>query len=67
MQCQNLDIVFPNSIDDAVGGDHDLADVLGSQFRNNPAGAWIACQPVCGKEDPVGERRRQSRRIPANK
>ena len=66
VQGQKVDLVLSNPIDDAIAADNDLSNVLDSQFRNGPPREWTARQPLRGAEDPVGERRRQLRRVPSN-
>ncbi len=55
---QEVDIVLPNPINNAVAADYDLSDVSDSQFRNDSTRTWKARQQVCSVEDSVGERRR---------
>jgi hypothetical protein len=65
MHRQKVNLVLSNPIDDAVAANNDLSDALDSQLRNGPPREWVARQPICRAQNPVGECRRQLRRIPS--
>ncbi len=61
-----MNLILSNPVDNAIAANHDLSDVLDSQFGNNPPEAWVACQSVCGEEYPVGEYCRQRWSVAGN-
>lgn len=61
MDCNDLDLIFSNPINEAIVAENDLPDMLNVQFWHDSSRAWVVCEAVGSTECAIGEHSRNLR------
>jgi hypothetical protein len=55
VDCNDLDLISANPVNEAIVAENDLSDVLNFQFWDDPPRAWVVCEAIGRTEGAIGE------------
>ncbi len=63
MDCDDLDLIFSNPVNEAIVAENDLSDMLNVQLWHDSSRAWVVWEAIGGAERAIGEHSRNLRCI----